>query len=177
MSAGTYDKGEVARVMFGWVRDLYQSIEKAGSIWSKTGVKAMRAHLKRCVDRLYVEEQGGGSDRINILRLRQNWQTEYYDLMVFVTSELNAAYAEYERERSSGLSYQMYESFVEILSECRVWMKQSAVVCITEEEYKKRMHPQTASTPQGVPQSGGGGPGPGNQGSIFEQVDVLKLKI
>ena len=177
MSAGTYDKGEVARVMFGWVRDLYQSIEKAGSIWSKTGVKAVRAHLKRCVDRLYVEKQGGGLDRITILEPRKNWRTDCYDLMVFVTSELDAAYAEYERENSSGLSYQMYESFVEILSECRVWMKQSAVVCITEEEYKKRMHPQTASTPQGVPQSGGGGPGPGNQGSIFEQVDALKLKI
>ena len=116
-------------------------------------MQTVRAHLKRCADRLYVQELGGGLDRITILQPRKNWQTEYYNLMKSVTSELNAAYAEYEAGNSSGLPYEMYERFVELLQGCRAWMKEPGVVLITEEEYARLVHPETttASTPQGVP--------------------------
>ena len=77
----------------------------------------------------------------------------------------------------SGLPYRIYEKFEELVHECRGWVKEPGVVLITEEEYARRAHPETAtaSTPQGVPQAVGGGRG--SHRSIFDQVDDLKLKI
>ena len=92
-----------------------------------------------------------------------------------VTSELNAAYAEYEAGDSSGLPYEMYERFVELLQGCRAWMKEPEVVLLTEEEYARRVHPETARTSWGVPQAVGGGRGINR--SIWDQVDELTLKI
>ena len=46
---------------------------------------------------------------------------------------------------------------------------------ITEEEYARWVHPETASTSHGVPQAVGGGRG--IKRSIWDQVDELTLKI
>ena len=126
---------EVACSLFGVLLRLSELIETSGSTRYKKGVNTVRVHVKTCVSRLYVEEMGGGLDQISIMEPRKNWQAEYYNLMKSVTSELNAAYAEYEAGNSSGLPYEMYERFVELLQKCRAWMKEPGVVLITEEEY------------------------------------------
>ena len=57
--------------------------------------------------------------------------------MFMVTVELMTAYDQYESANSGGLTYHMYERFVDVLGRCRSWMNQTGVVLISKEDYAR----------------------------------------
>jgi glycerol-3-phosphate cytidylyltransferase-like family protein len=130
---------EVAFHLFGKVRSLYDYLQSSSTRFD-AAVKALLLHLQRCVVKLYVQEwnvKDPGGEALWIAG--KNWQYDYEDLMVFVTRTLNTAYTEYERGRSGGLTFEMYNEFGELLQNCREWMKQTeTVVLATQEEYTRR---------------------------------------
>ena len=117
---------------------MFHDLEKS-STRSNVAVQTPFAHLQTCVAHLFVEEeepeyQGGGK----YLKAGDNWRDDYYTLMFMVTVELMTAYDQYESANSGGLTYDMYERFVDVLRRCRSWMKQTEVVLISKEDYARR---------------------------------------
>ncbi len=122
---------------------MFHDLEKS-STRSNAAVQTLFAHLQTCVAHLFVEEeepeyQGGGK----YLKAGDNWRDDYYTLMFMVTVELMTAYDQYESANSGGLTYHMYERFVDVLGRCRSWMNQTGVVLISKEDYARRtpVHP------------------------------------
>jgi hypothetical protein len=121
-------------------QDVYTDLERA--TWSTEAVRVLKSSYNRYIKLLFDEEDGGGYDRITILVRKKNRYIEYHKLMTSVTTELNAAYEEFEKVDKGGLSYFMYEKFVNLLNECRVWMKQDEVVLETIESYVRQSQSQ-----------------------------------
>ena len=135
----------VAQDNFEKLRSVCQDLEKS-STQSKEAVKTLLAHLQTCVDRLFVvEEEPDFRGRVQHLMARDNWQAAYYDLMLFVTAELKTAFDRYESANSGGLTYDMYERFVDLLGRCRTWMHQDEVVLISKEDYARRTPVQSSA--------------------------------
>ena len=112
-------------------------------------VKQMVGQLRVCMDLLYWKDRyvkGTWSEKID-----WKYNAKYY--MQVVTGRLNECYAEYEVENSCDLSFDLYEGFVDVLDQCRRWMRKlieeepewgedgmelEPVPRVTEEEYKGR---------------------------------------
>ena len=139
MSSGGATAEEVAFHLFGSVRRLCVDLQSSSTRFD-AAVKALLAHLQQCVRKLYVEEtnrQNPGAEAL--LTARENWRVDRIDLMAFVTRTLNTAYTEYERGMSGGLTFEMYETFGELVQSCRVCVKQKEIVVLaTQEEYERR---------------------------------------
>ena len=111
--------------IFNTLRGVYRILENSTR---SDPVQKLFSRLKKCIVKLFDEVKSEEYDHITILVSKDNWYRDYNGLMVFVTGELNAAYKEYGDSGSGGLSYEMYEMFVNLLNECRVWMGQNKVV-------------------------------------------------
>jgi len=79
-------------------------------------------HLRACMEELFqmVPIKYGNSEP---WAAKMDWRsnTSYY--MEFVTDKLNECYAEYEEENSCDLPFDLYEGFVDLLDQCRSWMR------------------------------------------------------
>ena len=149
---------------------MFHDLEKS----STAAVQTLFAHLQTCVAHLFVEEeepeyQGGGK----YLKAGDNWRDDYRTLMLMVTAELKTAYDQYESANSGGLTYDMYERFVDVLGRCRSWMKQTAVVLISKEDYARRTPVQPPVIRQEV------GPPRGHESAALStlQDEVRDLKV
>jgi hypothetical protein len=119
------ERNKKAFDIFNTLRGVYRILENSTR---SDPVQKLFSRLKKCIVKLFDEVKDEEYGHITILERKDNWYQDYNDLMVFVTGELNAAYKECGDAGSGGLSYKMYEMFVNLLNECRVWMGQNKVV-------------------------------------------------
>ena len=112
-------------------------------------VKRMVGQLRVCMDLLYWKDrclEESWSEK-------KDWWTNAKYYMEIVTGRLNECYVVYEAENSCDLPYDMYEGLVDLLDQCRRWMRKlieeepewgedgmelEPVPRVTEEEYEGR---------------------------------------
>ena len=129
------------KVLFDDMRTIrYESVER------------MVEHLRGCMEELFqmVPIKYGNS---GTWAAKMDWWTNASYYMEFVTDKLNECYEEYEAENSCDLPFDLYEGFVDLLDQCRSWMRTwmqgepewekrgmelGPVRRVTEEEYEGR---------------------------------------
>jgi hypothetical protein len=95
----------VVEVLFNDMRTIkYKSVERTVE------------HLRECMHLLF---DGNGE----YWSARTDWLKECSYYMKVVTENLNACYAEYEVKNSCDLPFHKYNGFLDLLDECRTWMK------------------------------------------------------
>jgi hypothetical protein len=112
-------------------------------------VRQMVGQLRVCMDLLYWKDRYGKGTWSQ----KMDWWTNAKYYMEIVTGRLNECYAEYEAENSCDLPFYLYDGFVELLDQCRMWMRNliegepgfveeemelGPVRRVTEEEYEGR---------------------------------------
>jgi hypothetical protein len=145
MSGNEETAHEEAETVFRAVKTMFIDMQKI----EYGSVNRMVNQLRVCMDLLYWKDRC----------LNESWSekkdwcknAKYY--MEIVTGRLNECYVVYEAENSCDLPYDMYEGLVDLLDQCRRWMRQlieeepewgedgmelEPVRRVTEEEYEGR---------------------------------------
>jgi hypothetical protein len=145
MSGNEMSAHEKAESVFRAVKTMFIDIQTI----EYDSVKQMVGQLRVCMDLLYWKDRyvkGTWSEKMD-------WWTNAKYYMQVVTGRLNECYAEYEVENSCDLPFDMYEGLVDLLDQCRRWMRKlieeepewgedgmelEPVPRVTEEEYEGR---------------------------------------
>lgn len=146
--SGHEESVDKAETLFRAVKMLFNDMKNI----EYDSVKRMVEHLRECMEELFqmVPIKYGNSET---WAAKMDWRsnTSYY--MEFVTDKLNECYEEYEVENSCDLPFDLYEGFVDLLDQCRSWMRTwmkdepgweeagielEPVPRVTEEEYEGR---------------------------------------
>jgi hypothetical protein len=101
-----------ATTVFRAVKMLFNDMNKL----EYESVKRMVVYLRVCMDLLYWKI--GETWEANM-----GWEKNAKFNMEIVTGRLNQCYEEYEAENSCDLPFDLYEGFVDLLEQCRMWMR------------------------------------------------------
>jgi len=151
MSGNEMSAHEEAEKVFRAVKMLFEDMNKL----EYESVKRMVVHLGVCMDLLYWKVSNGyvKGGKGETWSEKMDWWTNAKYYMQVVTGRLNECYADYEAENSCDLPFDLYEGFVDVLDQCRRWMRQlieeepgwgedgmelEPVPRVTEEEYEGR---------------------------------------
>jgi hypothetical protein len=146
--SGHEEAATEAETVFRAVKKMFNDMKKI----EYDSVKRMVEHLRACMEELFqmVPIKYGNSET---WAAKMDWLSNASYYMEFVTDELNECYAEYEAENSCDLPFDLYEGFVDLLDQCRSWMRTwmkdepgweeagmelGPVRRVTEEEYEGR---------------------------------------
>jgi len=183
MSGNEMSAHEEAEKVFRAVKMLFEDMNEL----EYESVKRMVVHLRECMDLLY-RKVSSKYVKGETWAAKMDWWTEAKYYMQFVTGRLNECYADYEAENSCDLSFDLYEGFVDVLDQCRRWMRQlieeepewgedgmelEPVPRVTEEEYEGRGRVRTEVRGDG-PERGSGGE---KEHEMREMIEDLRNEV